>query len=443
MVIIKNIGAWDPDRVADFFEKKASEGIFVKSMDGLFMVFKKKQPRNLKYYAEYAYKRPNAAKKELYKQAGWEYVTYGDNYCIWCSEDMNAVEPHTDKAEYSKMMRPVYTKLIGYSLVCAILVIMYVYLNAISVNNYLFSEYIAFSYKYGLFHMEEDYRYMTLFNDYGIYSNGDQTMKNTAVIAIIVVLLEIICVIFSTYRCVRIKNKLAELSKGEYKLTVFQKLMTGLVGIAFLGAAVIFVSGLDHSKNSSTATAENASDSYALIEEFGGIVTEEDLLVDEYSVVEEDVSFTLTKTAYGTKGEYISLVKPAGDTEVLYRYNSETGERMTDTMYTRTEHYYADDEENAKGIFDTGFGHSGFIDNEDHTEENVASDYFDRVVYYTQKSGAELYDINDEPVEIYSNVIFVMKGNKAAKYRFESRERIENCQQIVDNIEEKWSEISA
>ena len=87
----------DEKRLADL----AANGEFIQHYVEGIAVFKKGEPKKMRYCIECDMSVPNRQKYDMYKEIGWSFVTgwLGETN-IYCTEDENAVPIYTEKSEY-------------------------------------------------------------------------------------------------------------------------------------------------------------------------------------------------------------------------------------------------------------------------------------------------------------------------------------------------------
>lgn len=434
MVTFKKIDLSDTRKAEELFEKKAAEGYYVKRVGNLCQEYKKGEPGKVKYFIEFSHKKPDEEKKELYRQAGWEFAAFGEMMCIWYSKNTDAVEPHTDRAVYGEMIKPVYSRLVLIVMACAFFIFEYVYCLAVYLSDYILTLTMMQFYKIGNF--LNDYTYRTLF-----WENSSYSVNSALCISILCMTGFVIFeLILYMQNCIKLKNKLNELCGGGFKSTAVHKTGLAISGMVVLAAAVVLCMALFNPGGTTSDKATGAAEVGQLINRSGGTVTAEELITDDYPLDTDNVEFKMINTAFGKCAEYIAFI-PTSD---IYMNDFQTGEKMKSRFYVHTTHYYADKEKNAVAVYDEIIrDFETRYSADEYQYENVHTESFDRFVYCTSKIVTPHYNEAGENVDMYVHYIWLLKDGNAAEYSFHSLERSENCQQIVDNIEEKWSEISA
>lgn len=113
------INEYEPAADEKKLEEFAAKGEFLKYNIGFLSFFKKGTPKNVRYSIEPAIIKPNKKKRSAYAECGWKYETWCDDFCVYTSEDENAVPLHTDRSEFAHLVKK------KHSITAIILILLY------------------------------------------------------------------------------------------------------------------------------------------------------------------------------------------------------------------------------------------------------------------------------------------------------------------------------
>lgn len=104
---------WRLGAYESWFSHLASEGLHLEKVGFLFARFSKGEHKSIRYRIDtIANKSISAGQNELYKEAGWEYVTKLGEFNVFSSPvQLNAPELHTDPAEQSHTLKKLDDKI--------------------------------------------------------------------------------------------------------------------------------------------------------------------------------------------------------------------------------------------------------------------------------------------------------------------------------------------
>ena len=96
---------YETEACAEYLEKMAAKGLFIKSINNYVFCFEKTEPRKVKFYID-AFERASwfdtraeeetLDYKEYCERAGWNYVCTEGKFQVFYTEDMEAVSIETD-----------------------------------------------------------------------------------------------------------------------------------------------------------------------------------------------------------------------------------------------------------------------------------------------------------------------------------------------------------
>ncbi len=120
------INKYEPAADEKKLEELASKGEFIASQCAGIAVFKKGEPKKMRYCIEADTLMPNKKKLAAYKECGWSFAARAANANIYCTEDENAVPLHTDRSEYAHVIQKFHrSSLIMFVVFLLILVALY------------------------------------------------------------------------------------------------------------------------------------------------------------------------------------------------------------------------------------------------------------------------------------------------------------------------------
>ncbi|QUW23530.1 DUF2812 domain-containing protein [Sporosarcina sp. Marseille-Q4063] len=114
---------WQIGEHESWFSDMASEGLHLKKIGRLFAHFEKGGPKDVRYRIDTSTTRTiSEEEKELYRQAGWTYVTKFGEFTLFSSAmKLNAPELHTDPAEQSHTLKKFDNKIKNSTILLVIL----------------------------------------------------------------------------------------------------------------------------------------------------------------------------------------------------------------------------------------------------------------------------------------------------------------------------------
>ena len=107
------VDRWHIGEHESWFSDMASDGFHLKKIGWLFAHFEKGDPKEMRYRIDTSTSRTiSEEEKELYRQAGWEYVTKFGEFTLFSSvTELNAPELHTDSAEQAQTLKSFNNKI--------------------------------------------------------------------------------------------------------------------------------------------------------------------------------------------------------------------------------------------------------------------------------------------------------------------------------------------
>lgn len=121
-----NINKYEPAADEKRLEEFAAKGEFITSQYAGIAVFRKGEPKKMRYCIEADTLMPKKKKLAAYKECGWSFAARATDANIYCTEDENTVPLHTDRSEYAHVIEEFHrSSLIMFVVFLLILVAMY------------------------------------------------------------------------------------------------------------------------------------------------------------------------------------------------------------------------------------------------------------------------------------------------------------------------------
>ncbi len=103
------INKYEPAADEKRLEEMAAKGEFLKRHFLFLGFFRKGNPQKVKYCIEPSFFLPNKKKRNVYAECGWKYEARGEDFCVYMSDDENAVPLHTERSEFAHIVKKEHT----------------------------------------------------------------------------------------------------------------------------------------------------------------------------------------------------------------------------------------------------------------------------------------------------------------------------------------------